>query len=112
VRGTISHHGTLFYLTSLGDNTVFELIGIPVPQTRDSTVINKSLYTRQLDQGQAQQLLEIERASQTATVEGPLFEPWRSPALRIALQNIQVDNPGGQQNMPPSNSVFFTSPQP
>lgn len=92
VRGTITHQGATFHLISLGDNSIFELLGVPLPATRNDTVEQNSLFTRALDEQMRSKLLQVEKESQLVTVEGPLFEPWRSPSLRLAIQQLQVSS--------------------
>lgn len=92
VRGTINHHGKVFNIVSTGDNSSFELLAVPIPLMKNDTVANNSLYTRELEPAMRSQLENAEKAVKTVSIEGPLFEPWRSPALRIAVQNITVND--------------------
>lgn len=90
VRGTINRRGRSFSILSLGDNTSFELLGIPLPHMRNDTAIENSLYTREMDPQRFNQLQAAQQAADTVVIEGPLFEPWRSPTLRLVVQSMTV----------------------
>lgn len=88
VRGTIQHSGENVYLISLGDNTRFELIGIPTPD-QTGYVEENNIANRQLSQQTKERLIATERTDQLITVEGPLFQPTRSP-LRLVTEWIDI----------------------
>lgn len=88
VRGTIKHSGQNVYLVSLGDNTRFELIGIPTPDPT-GYVEESNIANRQLSQQTKDRLIATERSDQVVTVKGPLFQPTRSP-LRLVTERIDI----------------------
>lgn len=91
VRGTIQVvNGRDFTLISTGDNTPFVLRGPIQPSTTRYT----EQYNPQshfLNQQLVQQLSEIARLRQTVVIDGPFFEPFRSPPNQLIIESISVE---------------------
>lgn len=88
VRGTISHDAKTVTLNSLGDNTRFLLMS-PVTPKRYEMVEEFNPETHVLTPAQREQFLRAQDADQIAIVEGPIFEPERSPPLKIIVENVK-----------------------
>jgi hypothetical protein len=88
VRGTISHDARTVTINSLGDNTRFLLMS-PVTPKRYEMVEEFNPETHILTPSQRDQFLQAQDADQVAIVEGPLFEPERSPPLKLIVANVK-----------------------
>lgn len=88
VRGTISHDARTVTLNSLGDNTRFLLMS-PVTPKQYEMVEQFNPQTHILTPAQRTQFLEAQDANQIAIVEGPLFEPERSPPLKLIVERVR-----------------------
>lgn len=80
VRGKIKHDAQTVRLVSTGDNTTFVLLDIVVPNPSQYVELNNP-QNRYLSPAQRQKLLQAESEGKLATIEGPLFEPHRTPPL-------------------------------
>lgn len=89
VRGTIGHSGDAFYIQSLGDNTRFLLVS-PLNIISTGAASINSLETSKLSPEARDLLLTAELARQIVTIEGPLFEPWRSNPLYLTAQRVAI----------------------
>ncbi len=87
VRGMINFQQQTATLTSLGDNTVFFLLG-PVNPTQGTTVYY-SLTSHQLSPETIEKLVEGYQQHRIAVIEGPLFMPWRYPYLWLIIDRLQ-----------------------
>lgn len=94
VRGTIGHDVRTVSLISLGDNTRFLLLGSIMPQ-QSHFVTEFSPYNRPLDPQMRQKLLDAQANDLVATIEGPLFQPERSPPnpLMLIVENVRFEKP-------------------
>ena len=88
VRGTISHDAKTVTLNSLGDNTRFLLMS-PVTPKRFEMAEEFNPATHILSPSQRDQFLQAQDADQVAIVEGPIFEPERSPPLKLVVGNVK-----------------------
>jgi hypothetical protein len=94
-KGRISHDSNSVRLTSGGDGTVFVLLGLIQPSPTQY-VQKYNVATHQLNDDMRDYLLQFEQSDQEVSIDGPLFEPWRSPpmALQLIVEKIQpVENP-------------------
>ena len=92
VHGTLRHDPTHVSLTSIGDNTRFDLLNPVTPETsRQAAQFN--IGARGLKPELRQKLLEGESNHQEATIEGPLFMPERSPPLELVVDKLQFSKP-------------------
>jgi hypothetical protein len=99
VRGTISHDRTNFYLTSIGDNTVFTLMSPAnsVSNQMSTPYYNQSspyasyynIPNQQAVQDLRNQLLLGEQSGQLVVIEGPLYEPWRYINMNLVIEQMQ-----------------------
>lgn len=87
VRGTLRFEKQTVSLTSLGDNSVFYLLG-PLIAGQGMTVYN-SLENHQLSKETLARLVEGYQQNRIAVVEGPLFQPWRYPYLWLVIDTLQ-----------------------
>lgn len=89
VRGRIAGTAQNLQLISEKDNTVFYLYNPILPNTNQYNTRN-SLYNRQLSPEVAAQLLETVKKRQLVTIEGQLFEPFRSPPNNLVVVRITI----------------------
>lgn len=93
VRGTVqSANGRDFTLISTGDNTPFVLRG-PVQPSVNRYTEQYNPQTHFLNPQLIQQLSDVVKQKQTIIVEGPFFEPFRSPPNQIVIEAINVEEP-------------------
>lgn len=92
VQGTITHNGEIIYLTSMGDNTRFRLLG-PLIVNPKIYVVEHNTATHPLSIDMRSQLLNIEDAHQVVTIEGPLLDPEMSPPLYLIVEKMKVKQP-------------------
>lgn len=92
VRGMIRFEGNNTIIISNGDKTPFYLLGPVQPQNNQYTP-TRSIYNRQLTLEQKAQLMEGEKSGAIAVIDGPLFEPYRSPPLFLVLENVSFVKP-------------------
>lgn len=87
VRGTISRdlHNNIS-ITSIGDGTILELVS-PIQPEKNRYVTKYSPYTHPLTNEQRAQLYTAEANKEVVTIEGPLFEPYRSPPLQLIIES-------------------------
>lgn len=78
VRGYIHHDPENVWLISQGDDTRFNLINPVVPLPNQMN-IQHNLANRILTPEMRDKLLTSEKNQELVTIEGPLFDPWRSP---------------------------------
>lgn len=95
VRGTVSGEGAKWYITSLGDETRFQLLNPPQPSANSYIEYNNISMYKLLPEVQ-DQLAEAKRNDQIVTATGFLLAPWRYP-LTIILGNLNVDQPREEQ---------------
>lgn len=93
VSGTVSHTDQSVRLTSTTDGTPFVLLG-PIQASPTQYVQQYSIATHALSPDMRANLLQFEQDNQTITVDGPLFEPYRSPPapLQIIAERISAQN--------------------
>lgn len=94
-KGYISHDSNSVRLTSSGDGTVFVLLSVIQPSPTDY-VQKYNVATHQLSDFERDNLIQFEQNNQEVSIDGPLFEPWRSPpmALQLIVEKIQpVEKP-------------------
>ena len=89
VQGKISHTKTKVTLISSGDKTRFDLYGTIQPNPLQYTE-KYNIASHPLSLSLRTQLLEIEKNDSLVTIEGPLFEPDRSPPLQLIVEKISV----------------------
>jgi hypothetical protein len=87
VRGTISHDNANVYISSLGDNTRFNLLG-PINPIPGHYIVQSNIASHPLPLKMRDELLLAEAKNQMVTVEGPLFEPLRY-VLAIVVEQVQ-----------------------
>lgn len=92
VRGYISHNNQTLFLTSIGDNTRFNLMGPAQGQGPSWAIEQQSPFNRQLSQQLRDQLMETERNRQAVTITGPLFQPETSPPLNLVVEILNIEN--------------------
>lgn len=92
VTGKISHDGNTVRLTSPTDGTTFQLLG-PTQAQPLQYAQKYNIATHDLSEDTRQALLAAEKANQKVTIEGPIFEPYRAPPLRLIIERMQIENP-------------------
>jgi hypothetical protein len=90
VRGRVIFESGQYKLLSSGDNTSFTLFNPIIPQQRNY-VEQFNPAARQLTPENEEALKEIKSKNLIITVEGPLYEPFRSPPYRLVLERYGVD---------------------
>lgn len=92
VRGTLSHDSKTVTITSIGDNTRFQLLN-PVVTNPGQQAAIYNLGARQLSPELHQKLVEGETQGMIATVQGPIFMPGRSSAMQLVVGNVSFSKP-------------------
>lgn len=112
VRGSISHDARTVTLNSLGDNTRFLLMSVVTPKTIEmSEEFNPQTHI--LSPAQRDEFLEAQTADQVAIVEGPIFEPERSPPLKVIVEKVKFvkpEEPIQTNSQQPAQTFGFTGP--
>jgi hypothetical protein len=93
VRGTIMRSGRALVLRSLGDNTMFILLG-PAEASMTRYVPENSLDAHPLSPEMTQQLLAAERDSVVTVIEGPLFTPMRQAGIYLIIERATFNRLG------------------
>jgi hypothetical protein len=91
VRGEASVVGQSAHITSIGDNTSFELTSAPSPRAGRYVQFNNPL-AYELLANLREQLQEAEEEGKLVTVSGFLLMPHRLP-LTLVVNNINVEDP-------------------
>lgn len=105
VRGLISFQQNTAILTSIGDNTVFYLLGpyTPLPNQTSASYFNISNYA--LSPALVQQLYAGAQQNSTAVIEGALFAPWRYPNNMLIIESLQFETQNAQVTPQPIQTV-------
>ncbi len=90
VRGKIHQNMNITKIVSEGDGTEFYLLN-PVTPVAGEYVEIHSPFNRQLTPDTLKKLLNAESKKQMTVIEGPLFEPFRSPPLQLVIENLQFE---------------------
>lgn len=90
VRGKIQHSQGNVKLISEGDGTQFYLISAVNPAP-NQYALTRSVYNRLLSLDVRQQLLDAETKKQMVIIDGPLFEPYRSPPLFLVIEHLSLE---------------------
>lgn len=98
VNGTIVGQGESIYLSSLGDNTLFLLLG-PTRYEPGRYTIASNIANHPLSPALKMRLLAAQEQGQIVIIEGPLFEP-NTARASLSLITEQVKIP------PPSPDTF------
>lgn len=88
VRGSIVHDDRDVYIVSLGDSTMFKLMGPLVPKPNQYTM-NSSVYNRPLSPQMRDELLQAQADGKLAVLTGPLFESERSPPIMVIVESLR-----------------------
>lgn len=92
VKGTLTHDAKTVTLTSIGDNSTFQLLNPVISEPgKQSPVFN--LEARQLSPELYQKLVDAESRGWIATVEGQMFMPGRSAAMQLIVEHLTLTNP-------------------
>lgn len=92
VRGKLRHDARSVTLVSDGDYTRFNLLNPVLPEmNRQAAEFN--LAARALTPPLRQKLLDAEAADMTATIEGVLFMPMRTPGLNLVVEQLNFTAP-------------------
>ncbi len=87
VRGYLQVSGNNYSVVSLGDNTPFVLLA-PAQAQQGRYVIEYNIASHQLTPYLIAQLQQGIQDNRVAVVEGPLFQPERSPPLYLVIQQL------------------------
>lgn len=88
VKGKVSHNKDIFVLTSDGDGTPVQLLGPTMPSATGNTVV-PNVQTHGLNSALQNKLLDAEASKASIVVEGPLFQPFQMPDLRVIVTSIR-----------------------
>jgi hypothetical protein len=91
--GNIVKVNKTYYLDSEHDRTRFNLLGMAIPQSGVLAVQTNSIFNRPLSQDNIELLEEAMKNKLLVTIDGPLFEPWRSPPLWLVMEQAVVAQP-------------------
>lgn len=91
VKGKIKHDISNVKLISEGDGTEFYLLN-PITPVAGQYVPTHSVFNRELTPDLKKQLLDAESKKQMVTIDGPLFEAYRSPPLMLVVENVSVED--------------------
>lgn len=86
-RGTITHSGKNFFLHSLGDSTILELLSPTEPST-SQYVVEANIFSHMVKEPLKGQLLDLESRQEIARVKGFIFMPQRSE-LKLVVQSLK-----------------------
>lgn len=90
VRGRVMQEGNQIKLISSGDNTSFTLLNPVVPQQRQY-VVQYNPEVRKLSPQTQADLVEAQKNDWMVTIEGPFFEPYRSPPNMLVVEQMNID---------------------
>lgn len=86
LRGTISHSGKQFFITSLGDNTRFQLLGA-VPFTQGQYIEVNNAQNYQFDETMINKLQTAETKKEVVLIQGTFFQPWQAVSNQRLIIN-------------------------
>lgn len=90
LRGTISHSGSQFYVTSLADGTRFQLLGSLITHPNQFTQVNNT-QSYKFDEDTKNKLLDAESQRAVVDIQGIFFMPWQAiTPQRIILSNFSA----------------------
>ncbi|HRD55378.1 MAG TPA: hypothetical protein PLC42_03170 [Parachlamydiaceae bacterium] len=89
VRGKIQEAQGTIKLISEGDQTEFYLLG-PAGFAPGQT-LTQSVYNRPLTPNIQEKLLSAKQQNLTVIIDGPLFQPQRSPPNQLVAENISFE---------------------
>jgi len=87
-KGTISHSGNRYFLHSLGDSTILELLS-PTQTSTSKMVIEANPANHIVREPLKSQLLEFEKNEQLVTAKGNIFMPQRSE-LKLVVDSVKL----------------------
>ncbi|MFQ5729280.1 MAG: hypothetical protein ACE5GN_02850 [Waddliaceae bacterium] len=90
VRGKAKEQGNEVALFSLEDNTRFVLVSPITPLPEDYTV-NPNPYDRSLSSDLRERILQEVKQDKVLVIEGPLYQPAKSPPLQLVVERIQIE---------------------
>ncbi len=90
VRGTLSTSGGDMVITSIGDNTRFNLIG-PAPKSTSKYISRGALANHKLQGDLLDQLNLAQKNRQVIEVTGDLYLP-ETPPLRLLIDKMTISN--------------------
>jgi len=93
VRGTIVRRSNAFFLRSIGDNTMFLLLG-PTQASMTRNVSENSLDSHVLSAEMQQQLFDAEQNFVVTVVEGPLFTALRQRDIYLIVTSVTFNRLG------------------
>lgn len=89
VRGTLQSNGKQFFLISIGDNTMFQLLGFPQAQPNQYIPLSYNPINYPLSPSMIQQFNQAAAQNQITIIDGPILAPERSPPWMLIVQNVQ-----------------------
>ena len=87
VHGVLQHTGNKVTLISTGDFTHFDLLNPAVPEVHGQAA-QFNIAVRGLGPELLKKLMDAEKEKKTATIEGPLLMPERSPPLELVVSTL------------------------
>lgn len=113
VKGKVYHDKDQFFLKSDGDGTIVQLLGGTAPSPTGNTVV-PNIATHGLNPSMQTKLFEAEKDKTSIVVEGPLFQPFQMPNLRVIVANLragkQANEPGETEPTPGTTKGSNISP--
>ncbi|MEC7840465.1 MAG: hypothetical protein VX777_10545 [Chlamydiota bacterium] len=89
IRGTITHTSKEVMIQSIGDDTTFTILS-PITIKPGDAAVEKNIQSHKLKLDTRNQLAEAEEANKIVKIEGPLFEPERSPPLYMIAERVTI----------------------
>jgi hypothetical protein len=91
--GRILKSGSTYILESKHDKTRFTLLGIAIPEAPSLSIQANSIFTRPLSASNIELLENAIHNQLLVTIDGPLFQPWRSPPLWLVMEEAAIKAP-------------------
>ncbi len=92
-KGKILKKQKNYSLQSKDDLTTFELIGPATSSNPNLSVEVNSVFNRPLSPQVIADLDEAIKKKYLVSIDGPLFEPWRGPPLRVVVGRVTIERP-------------------
>lgn len=90
VRGKAHAQGPGVAISSSGDGTLFMLISPFSPQAHSYTSYANPIFY-ELSPSLKDQILKAAQENKTVVIEGPLYEPSRSPPFYLIVEKVQIE---------------------
>lgn len=96
--GYILKMGSTYILESKQDKTRFTLLGVAIPEAPTLFVQANHIFNRPLSSSNIEFLENAIHNKLLVTIDGPLFQPWRSPPLWLVMEEAVIKAPPFLEN--------------